>query len=315
MADKLVVVDDDPVSRRWVIDTLGKAGYEVVEGTDGQQALSLARDERPDLLLLDVEMPGMGGPEVCRIIKGNKSFGFLPIILMTARDDVQTKVEGLELGADDYLIKPLNPLELLARVKSMLRLKRLQDEVIRTNERLTAINERLQALSTTDGLLGISNRMSFDKRIAYEFQRSDRYGKPLALLILDLDHFKRVNDTHGHPFGDKVLKAIADLLVDSVRQVDFVARYGGEEMVVALPETNRDQALIVAERIRSRVEALEVVDGDIRSGVTVSIGLSVCPHEIVGNVKALLKEADDALYRAKQDGRNCIRVANYLGDD
>lgn len=312
MANKLVVVDDDAASLRNVVDALSEAGYEVVQGTDGQQALSLIRDEHPDLVLMDVEMPGMGGREICRIVKGNKSFGFIPVILMTARDDVQTMIEGLELGADDYLVKPLNPLELLARVKSMLRLKRLQDEVIRANERLTAINERLQSLSTTDGLLGIANRMSFDKRINYEFQRAIRYGKPLALLILDLDHFKRVNDTHGHPFGDLVLKSIADVLVDSVRQVDFVARYGGEEMVVGLPETNADQAMIVAERIRSRVEALEVVEGDMRAKVTVSIGLSVCPHVEIGSVEVLLKQADDALYRAKQDGRNCIRVAEYL---
>ncbi len=309
MTRKLLVVDDDPAVRDWALQTLAEAGYTTLGCEDGQRALGLVRDERPDLVLMDVEMPGLGGREVCRIIKGSPSFGFLPVILMTTSADVQGKVEGLELGADDFLVKPLNPLELVARVKSMLRLKELQDELQQANERLKRMNEHLQTLSTTDPLMGISNRIFFEKRIAYEFQRAERYRKPLALLVLDLDHFKRINDTCGHPFGDEVLRAVAGLLVASIRQVDIAARYGGEELVVALPETGLDQAALVAERIRQAIERNEVADGERRVRVTVSIGAAVCPAAGVRSVADLLQVADAALYRAKHDGRNCVRLA------
>ncbi len=307
MKRKILVVDDDPVLRHWLVKTLESFGHSIVQGEDGQQALALVRDESPDLVLIDVEMPGMGGREVCRILKANKNFGFVPVILMTAREDVQGKIEGLGIGADDYLVKPLNPLELEARVKSMLRLKILQDELMQANNRLKSMNEHLQDLSTTDALMGINNRMFFNKRIDYEFQRAQRYRKDLTLLVLDLDHFKSVNDTYGHPFGDRVLKGIADVLLTCVRQVDIVARYGGEELVVALPETNLEQAMIVAERIRSSVEETEIADGDARVKVTVSIGMATFPHDSIAQVEQLLKRADDALYAAKQAGRNCIR--------
>ncbi len=309
MTRKLLVVDDDPAVRDWAEQTLAAAGYATLGCDDGQRALGLVRDERPDLVLMDVEMPGLGGREVCRIIKGSPSFGFLPVILMTASADVQGKVEGLELGADDYLVKPLNPLELVARVKSMLRLKELQDELQQANERLKRMNEHLQTLSTTDPLMGISNRIFFEKRIAYEFQRAVRYRKPLALLVLDLDLFKRINDTHGHPFGDQVLRAVAGLLTASIRQVDIAARYGGEELVVALPETGLEQAGLVAERIRQAIEHNEVFGAGQRVRVTVSIGAAVCPAPGVQSVADLLQAADEALYRAKRDGRNCVRLA------
>jgi diguanylate cyclase (GGDEF)-like protein len=253
----------------------------------------------------------MNGHEVCRIIKKNKKLGdFVPVILMTAGDDVKTRVECLEIGADDYLTKPLNPLELEARVKSMLRLKNLQDEIQHSNDRLKSMNEYLQQLSTTDALMNISNRLFFNKRIQYEFQRAGRYDKPLALLILDIDHFKNINDTFGHPFGDEVLREIAKLLLDSVREVDIVARYGGEEIVVAMPETDQENALVVAERIRSVIESHTISKGQQKASVTVSLGLAVCPADCISSVDDLLKAADDALYLAKKDGRNCIKTSH-----
>ena len=309
MKGKILVVDDEPVVRHWTEATLKSAGYRTITCDEGQKALALLRDERPDLVLMDVEMPGMSGHEVCRIIKGTRGFGFVPVILMTARDDIQTKVEGLELGADDYLIKPLNPLELEARVNSMLRLKNLQDKLVQANQRLKTMNEHLQDLSTTDPLMGIYNRMFFNKRIGYEFQRADRYRKPLALMILDLDHFKQVNDNHGHPFGDLVLKRFAMLITENVRNVDIVARYGGEELVVLLPETNKEQAVSVAERIRSSVERSVITSEGISVSITVSIGLAFFPAEGIESTDELLKIADQALYQAKKEGRNCVRLA------
>jgi two-component system, cell cycle response regulator len=306
---KILVVDDDSAARREIIEILESVGYDVVEGENGHQALSLVRDESPHLVVMDVEMPGMGGHEACRIIKGNKGFGFIPILLVTAHDDVQTKVDGLELGADDYLVKPLNRLEMVARVTSMMRLKNLQDELLAANQRLTEVNERLQELSMTDPLMKICNRLFFQKRINYEFQRADRYLTPLALLMADLDHFKQVNDSYGHPFGDVVLKKTAEVLESSVRQVDIVARYGGEELVIACPETNMKEAGIVAERIRSRIEKTDFAQGKTKCNITLSIGVAVCPDKRIHNVDELLNRADEALYAAKQAGRNCIRYA------
>lgn len=310
MGSKILVIDDDAGVRREVTGILEDAGYKVAEGRDGREALSLVRDEHPDLIVMDVEMPGMGGREACRIIKGNKNFGFIPIILVTARDDVQSKVEGLELGADDYLVKPLNRLELTARVKSMLRLRGLQLDLLQANERLQHVNDRLQELSMTDPLTGLCNRLFFQKRVLYEYQRAERYQNPMALLMLDLDHFKRINDKHGHPFGDHVLKEVARLLINNLRGVDIVARYGGEEIVVVCPETNREQATIVAERIRSACEKLEIEKDATTARVTTSIGVAICPHEGVHSEEDLLQMADQALYAAKQAGRNCVRFAS-----
>jgi diguanylate cyclase (GGDEF)-like protein len=305
---KILVVDDDSVIRREMAEALESEGYQVIQGTDGKDALSRLREDRPDLIIMDVEMPGMGGREVCRIIKGNKSFGFIPVILVTAREDIQTKVEGLELGADDYLIKPINPLELGARVKSMLRMKLLQDELVEANDRLRHVNDRLQELSMTDPLTGIYNRLYFHKRFRYEFQRAARYQTPLTLLMLDLDHFKKINDTYGHPFGDHVLKQASRVLVDSLRQVDLVARYGGEEIIIVCPETDAAGAKIVAERLRTNVEKMDCVVDDIKSKVTVSIGVAIFPGDGITSEEELLQLADEALYRAKQAGRNCVKI-------
>jgi diguanylate cyclase (GGDEF)-like protein len=315
MNAKILVVDDDPVVLRATAEWLERAGYQVLTGKNGQEALARLRDDKPDLLLIDVEMPDLGGREICRIVRANanKSFGFLPVILMTARGDVQQKIQGLELGADDYLIKPLNDLELLARVKSMLRLKSLQDELLCANQRLQQVNEKLAELSMTDGLTGAFNRLYFQKRIGYEFQRMQRYRNPLALLMLDLDRFKRLNDTHGHLFGDFVLRHTAEIIRRSIRGVDIAARYGGEEFAVLCPETNLPQAQIVAERIRSNVERAQFRLEDVQASVTVSVGYAVCPHDTIGTPEALIERADQGLYRAKETGRN--RVCSVLSNE
>jgi two-component system cell cycle response regulator len=309
MSAKILVVDDDPINRKAVAAALAKTGHEVVLGANGNEALARLREGRLDLIVMDVQMPGLGGREVCRIIKSTKSFGFIPVILMTSSDDVQAKVEGLEIGADDFLLKPLNWLELSARVKSMLRLKTLQDELVNANERLRDVNEHLEELSTTDALMGIYNRLFFQKRISYEFQRTQRYSKPLSLLIMDLDHFKQINDQYGHLFGDLVLKQVAEMLRQTVRQVDILARYGGEEIVVICPETDSKGAMILAERIRSSIEAREFGDEQQKTKLTVSLGLVEVPNEKIHDVSEMLRVADEALYRAKSAGRNCFRNA------
>lgn len=318
---RLLVADDDQLIVSQIRQGLSGSEYEFVECADGTEVLSAIRQHHPDLLLLDVEMPGLGGVEVCRIVKANQGasgFGFIPVILMTARRT--GKVEGLELGADDYLIKPFDMLELSARVKSMLRLKALQDALMEKNRELDRANKELEEkrnellqLSRTDGLTGLINRRHFEERLESEFARSERYRAPLSCFLLDIDHFKKVNDTWGHPFGDVVLREVAGVARRALRDVDVLARYGGEELVALLPETSPEEAWRAAERVRMGVEAMRLTaqteEGPTTVRCTASIGVSTFPSESVGTAEALVQAADDCLYAAKEGGRNQVRQA------
>lgn len=316
----VLIVDDDPGHVRHVREGLAGHGYSFREASNGAQALSAIREHRPDLILMDVEMPGLGGVEVCRIVKANGGeggFGFIPVILMTARQ-AAGKVEGLELGADDYLVKPFDMLELSARVKSMLRLKALQDalleknrELDRANKELAQRREELLALSRTDALTGLYNRRHLEERLHEEFTRSRRYGSPLSLVMLDIDHFKRINDSYGHPFGDEVLRAVARTARARLREVDLLARYGGEELCALLPETSPEDARVVCERVREAIASIELehqtVDG-LRQPVrcTASIGVASLPSPTLASAEALMRAADECLYAAKGAGRNRV---------
>lgn len=318
---KILVADDDQLIRGQVRSALAQVDYDFVECQDGTQVLSAIRQHVPDLLLLDVEMPGLGGVEVCRIVKANQGtngFGFIPVILMTARRT--GKVEGLELGADDYLIKPFDMLELSARVKSMLRLKALQDALVEKNRELDRANKELEekrqellTLSRTDGLTGLVNRRHFEERLAQEFARSERYRTPLSCFLLDIDHFKKVNDSWGHPFGDVVLREVAGVARRALRDVDVLARYGGEELVALLPETSPEEAWRAAERVRLGVEAMRLTaqtdDGPRSVRCTASIGVSTFPGEGIDGPEQLVNAADECLYMAKEQGRNQVRQA------
>jgi diguanylate cyclase (GGDEF)-like protein len=304
----VLVVDDDAANARFIREGLAAFGYRFVEARNGEEALARIRESAPDLVILDIEMPRMNGLELVRIVKGTRAFGFIPVILMTARASAESKISGLELGADDYLIKPVSILELAARAKSMLRLKVLHDDLAFANRRLVEINGKLQELSMTDPLTGLYNRLYFHKRFGYEFQRAERYRTPLACAMIDVDHFKRVNDTMGHPFGDLVLKEASKRIRNTLRQVDLVARYGGEEIVAVLPETSPEQGRHAAERLLQAVAGKPVTDGQHEVTVTISVGLAHFPGDDSRDHEALLRNADQALYRAKQDGRNCLRV-------
>lgn len=320
----LLVVDDDASSRRWMIDSLAGGGHRIIEATNGAEALAALREHRPCLMVMDVEMPGLGGVEVCRIVKANQGttgFGFIPIILVTASQGRGGRIEGLELGADDYLIKPFAADELTARVNSMLRLKALHDELVEKNRALERVNQELEArrqeldaLSRTDPLTGVANRRAFDSALVNELLRTGRHHAPLALLMIDVDHFKQLNDTHGHPFGDRVLQALCRTALANLRQIDLLARYGGEEFAVLLPATPPQDAHMVAERLRIAIASLRfpapsAEAGDEALGCTVSIGIATTASGAdVSNVTevrdAFLAEADAQLYAAKQAGRN-----------
>jgi two-component system cell cycle response regulator len=321
-----VVVTDDSLTVRMMLKShLEGAGYRVSVFADGEACAAHmgSGEPAPDLVLLDVVMPGMDGLEVLRLIKGNDRLGYVPVILLTARGEVSDRVEGLNLGADDYIAKPFESDELLARVRAHIRIKRLQDALSAQNQALEAANQekavlldqleaknaQLAELAKTDPLTGIANRGHIESCLGDEVARAQRFKHPLSVAMLDIDHFKQINDGFGHPFGDRAIREIARVLADTLRQVDKVGRYGGEEFLMVLPDTDLAGARIVAERIR------QIVAGTVfqpeNHQATVSIGLAQWDPALE-SWEALVSRADKALYEAKETGRN--RVCCWDGE-
>ena len=310
--ERILVVDDHEDNLEILRARLSSRGYVVETATNGLEALEKVRAQPPHLILLDVMMPQMDGYEVARRIKGDPTLPFLPIILVTARDSTEDKVEGLDAGADDYLTKPINFPELEARVRSMLRIKRLQDELEEKTRELELANKRLRKLSITDGLTGLFNHRHMHELLHEEFERARRSGRPLAVVMFDLDHFKRVNDTYGHPTGDVVLYETAKILQETAREIDMIGRYGGEEFMALLPDTNEEQGRAFAERVRQRVAAHVFRDEATEVRMTVSAGVAAVPHPGVETPGELVRVADAALYQAKRTGRNRVVAASEL---
>lgn len=299
----IIVADDDRVTREYVAGLLRGRGYEVTAVENGQRAIEASRVEGVSLALLDVVMDGISGIDACRMIKSSSSHGgFLPVILLTARTDSDSRVEGLRIGADDYICKPFDERELLARVANMVRIKQMHDDVNRARA-------RLERLAIRDELTGLYNYRYLQTRLDEEFKRAERYHEPLSCAMLDIDHFKSFNDRYGHDVGDRVLQAVAERLVGAVREVDVVARYGGEEFLLLLPSTHLAGALTVAERVwKSMSEQPFSVGTRETQQITVSLGVALYPSRGVTSRATLLKAADRALYRAKEEGRNQICV-------
>ena len=303
---RILVVDDVPDNVDILDARLSSRGYLVVTATNGQEALDRVHGEAPHLILCDVMMPVIDGFEVSRRIKSDTSLPFIPIILVTAKDTAEDIVEGLEAGADDYISKPYNFKELEARVRAMLRIKRLQDELDQKNRELEVANKRLRKLSITDGLTGLFNHRHVHELLRDEWERSLRSGEPVGVAMLDLDRFKSINDTYGHPTGDVVLYETARIISETAREIDMVGRYGGEEFIAILPNTDEEAAAHFAERVRERVEAHLYRDEDNEIRMTVSCGVASAPLEGTDSPEALLKMADEALYSAKTSGRNRV---------
>jgi diguanylate cyclase (GGDEF)-like protein len=303
---RILVVDDVPDNVDILDARLSSRGYEVVTATNGQEALDRVHGEAPHLILCDVMMPVIDGFEVSRRIKSDTTLPFIPIILVTAKDTAEDIVEGLEAGADDYISKPYNFKELEARVRAMLRIKRLQDELDQKNRELEDANKRLRKLSITDGLTGLYNHRHVHELLRDEWERSARSGEPVAVAMLDLDRFKSINDTYGHPTGDVVLYETARIISETAREIDMVGRYGGEEFIAILPNTDEEAAAHFAERVREAVESYLYRDESNEIRMTVSCGVTAAPREGVDSPEALLKQADEALYVAKTSGRNRV---------
>ena len=302
----VLVADDDRITRQTVTKALQDHGLRVEAVEDGQQALDRAKRGGIDLVILDIVMPRLSGIECCRVLKGMSDERFLPIVLLTSRNDTESRIEGLRIGADDYLGKPFDERELLARVDNLLRLKRAHDEVL-------ASKKRLEQLAIQDELTGVYNYRYLQTRLGEEFKRAQRYRYPLACAMIDIDRFKLINDEFGHDVGDAVLREVAQRVSGAVREVDVVARYGGEEFLLILPNTHFAGALTVADRVWRTVGQKSITVADRRHKVTVSVGVSLYPSRDIKSKDQLLKAADEALARAKQDGRDRICVFQQQG--
>jgi len=298
---RVLVVDDSRVVRALVSRTLRAAGFDVEEAEDGSVALSDRRIESFDAIVTDLRMPKVDGFTLLEQVKRIALGPEVVILTGSHAQDVECAVRALRLGAHDYLTKPpARGDEVVLTVARAVEKKRLRE----TNARLLA---ELKALSRTDPLTGVGNRRAFDEALAQEQARAERYRLPLSLVLVDADHFKRVNDVHGHPAGDQVLKAIAQLIAGELRQTDAVFRYGGEEFAVLLPHTDVEGALDVAQRVVSAVRSRAIAAGSQRLTVTVSAGVASGQGRALASVD-LMSQADVALYAAKRGGRN--RVCN-----
>ncbi len=291
---KLLLVDDQPVNIQTLYQIFAD-DHEVFMATSGEQALALCRDKQPDLVLLDVIMPGMDGLETCQRLKEDADTADIPVIFVTSQNSPEEETHGLEVGAVDFISKPVNPAVVRARVKTQLTLK--------------AQTDALRMLASLDGLTGVPNRRIFDERLDAEWRACRRSGSPLSLLMVDVDHFKLYNDHYGHLDGDQCLKAIASALASSVeRGRDMLARFGGEEFVCLLPDTDLEGAKHIAEKLRQAVEGLAIphVESKTAATVTVSLGVATTAQCDALEPPDLLKVADEQLYLAKQSGRNRV---------
>jgi two-component system, cell cycle response regulator len=309
---RILIVDDNPDSLEILRARLESWGYRIDTAEDGEDALTKIEAAPPDLILLDIMMPRVDGMEVARRVKGNASLPFIPIIMETALATTESKVEGLDSGADDYITKPIDFAELKARVNSMLRIKRLQAELEDRERELVHVNEQLLHMSQTDALTGVDNRRQLERRLDEMFAHARRFKEPVACVICDLDRFKTVNDTYGHQAGDEVLKQFAEILRHEARSIDRVGRFGGEEFMLLLPGASIEAAGLFAERVRKHVESNTFTFDGTSIRRTASFGVSAWPHSRIGSTDVLVRTADEALYVAKETGRN--RVVRFDSD-
>lgn len=299
MTQKVLVVDDATDIHQLLRVRLKNLDVTLEHAMNGGEGFNKARQDQPDLILLDVMMPDSSGFDVCRRLKATPETQNIPVIFLTASSDVEQKVLGFDVGAMDYIQKPFDSGELNARVRAALRTKRFQD--------------MLAQRAMIDGLTGLWNRSHFDQRILEETGATQRYDRPLSLIMMDLDHFKNLNDSYGHPFGDEVLQAVGDILTRNARTSDWPCRYGGEEFAIILRETELDGALIFAERLRTQIETLELKQRGNVVPISASLGVSssvLCMNPCNLTRQWLIKTADGALYSSKQNGRNRVTAAD-----
>jgi diguanylate cyclase (GGDEF)-like protein len=302
---KILIADDSIVSRHLLEATLRKWGYEVMAACDGAEALQiLEREDAPALIILDWMMPGMTGLEVCQKIRQRGSEPYIYILLLTSKSQKEDLIEGMDAGADDYITKPFDQNELQVRLRAGTRLVDLQAQLL-------SAREALREQATRDSLTRLWNRSSILEALARELSRSEREGCPLGVVIVDLDHFKYINDNHGHPVGDAVLREAARRMQASVRQYDSIGRYGGEEFLILLPRCGEAESYSQAERLRKQLTQTDIRVNDTSLRVTASFGVTAAIAGDSWSPEGLIRKADEALYVAKKSGRNRVEILAY----
>ena len=291
----VLVIEDHPDQRDLLAIVLQREGYRVVTAANGIEALEKLEGQHVQIALSDIMMPKMDGFELINRIRSNPALRNIYLILITARIQEGDRVRGLDLGADDYITKPFSFSELLARV--------------RVGSRVVQYQQHLEYQTQVDSLTGLFNRRAFEKKVHEEFERSKRYHNPLSVMILDIDNFKTINDTYGHHGGDAALVKISETLRQKTRQSDFPSRYGGEEFVLVLPETDQSSALQVAGKIHEEIRSCTFGTADRPFALTVSIGLTSSSRKSYSDWREMLDDADQALYVAKNTGKDRVEVA------
>jgi diguanylate cyclase (GGDEF)-like protein len=308
---KVLIVDDDPDTRELLRRICLDLAADVDLAEDLQGALERVGQGAPDLVLLDMVLPDGGAVELLESFRGNRALEQVPVIVVSARHDVRSKVDALGAGAHDYLVKPFDLQEMLARIDAQLRVRRRWDELERRNLELRVANERLEELASTDELTGLQNARAFHERLQEEFLRAQRYETPLALVMTDLDGFKDVNDQHGHGAGDRIIAQVAQRLRAQARATDIVSRYGGDEFAFLLPHTDVHEAEKFAWRLCTKIDTapLRLPMGGVVP-IALSCGVAAWPTtEEVGVARELFLRADQALYDAKRGGGGGVVVA------
>ena len=304
----VLIIDDQVANLKMLLTFLQDNCYKVRIANSAKRALLVLESHTPDCILLDIMMPGTSGFELCRMLQENPQTAGIPILFMSALDAVSDKIKGFEAGGVDYITKPFQDVEVLARVNTHITLRRQKLELERVQKALLLQTEQLERLAITDELTGLQNRRCLKLVLDREQQRGIRHNLELSCLALDLDHFKRVNDTYGHDAGDMVLQEFSTILINSIRSSDSCFRVGGEEFIILLPETGAEGAWKTAEKIRRSVEQEQF--SKIKHPITVSIGISITNAFQAKNTEELLHYADKALYIAKENGRNRTEISS-----
>ena len=303
--DKILVVDDHVGNIRIIAEML-KGEYNVLAANTGARALQLAQENIPSLILLDVMMPDLDGFETCQRLKNNYITEDIPVIFITAKNEPEYIVKGFNVGGCDYITKPFNHEELFARIGTHIELKKSRELLKSYINELERKNDELDIMSKTDYLTGISNRRFMIERLKEEITKSIKNNSSLAILMCDVDHFKKINDNFGHDFGDQVIKEVANTIKNCLREYDIISRWGGEEFLLVLPETNEEIAFSLSEVIRKAVENIQIPNESNPHKISLTIGLSLYDSSL--SISNNIKNADEALYEGKNSGRNIVIV-------
>lgn len=307
---RVLVADDDATSRLIVQMTLRHLGHECTTVTDGQQAWESILADQPDVVISDWMMPGLTGLQLCRKVRAREGGKYTYFIMVTSRGAPRETLEGMTAGADDYLVKPLDPDDLQARLVAATRVTSLHEQLVEHRSELEGLNRELTAIARRDPLTQLSNRRALDEDLELLEARVARYGHRYCMALLDVDHFKSYNDTYGHQAGDQILQTVAAQLKAEARGGDAVYRYGGEEFLCIFPEQTLGTGTLAVQRMRLGVEGLAIPHrGDPNGVLTVSAGMAVLDPLNPKSVREVLEGADQALYRAKQRGRNRVEQA------